>query len=187
MNYKDFNIAVEPDMIPVEFNGKTITVRSWLPTAAKIEFIQFVVSHAMNPDHGTFSPAVVECFETIACIKYFTDIEFSDEDLSNPSQLADEITHSGLYFLVQDSLVKQGQREWTNTSVLCEWTNLSLLLHDTISAIERFNSSFAGTMTAMSGNATELGDQLDSIMEKLKNKEGLEEIAAIKEFMDKTE
>ena len=42
-------------------------------------------------------------------------------------------------------------------------------------------------MTAMSGNATELGDQLDSIMEKLKNKEGLEEIAAIKEFMDKTE
>ena len=178
MNYKDFNIAVEPDMIPVEFNGKTISVRSWLPTAAKIEFIQFVVSHAMHPDLGTFSPAVVECFETIACIKYFTDIEFSDEDLSNPNQLADEITHSGLYRLIQDVLARQGHHEWTDTS---------LLLHDTISAVERFNTSFVGTMSAMSGNATELGTQLDSIMEKLKNKEGLEEIAAIREFMDKTE
>ena len=68
-----------------------------------------------------------------------------------------------------------------------EWIDISLLLDETISNIERFNASFAGTMTAMSGNATELGDQLDSIMEKLKNKEGLEEITAIKEFMDKTE
>lgn len=174
MNFKDLNIAVGPDMIPVTFKDKTISVRSWLPTAAKIEFIQFVIGHAMNPDHGTFSPAIVECFETIACIKYFTDIEFSDEDLSNPGQLADEIIHSGLSELVQQMLVQ-------------EWTNTYLLLHDTISAVERFNASFAGTMTAMSGNATELGDQLDSIMEKLKNKEGLEEIAAIKEFMDKTE
>lgn len=174
MNFKDLNIAVGPDMIPVTFKDKTISVRSWLPTAAKIEFIQFVIGHAMNPDHGTFSPAIVECFETIACIKYFTDIEFSDEDLSNPGQLADEIIHSGLSELVQQVLAQ-------------EWTNTYLLLHDTISAVERFNASFAGTMTAMSGNATELGDQLDSIMEKLKNKEGLEEIAAIKEFMDKTE
>lgn len=174
MNFKDLNIAVGPDMIPVTFKDKTISVRSWLPTAAKIELIQFVIGHAMNPDHGTFSPAIVECFETIACIKYFTDIEFSDEDLSNPGQLADEIIHSGLSELVQQMLVQ-------------EWTNTYLLLHDTISAVERFNASFAGTMTAMSGNATELGDQLDSIMEKLKNKEGLEEIAAIKEFMDKTE
>ena len=174
MNFKDLNIAVGPDMIPVTFKDKTISVQSWLPTAAKIEFIQFVIGHAMNPDHGTFSPAIVECFETIACIKYFTDIEFSDEDLSNPGQLADEIIHSGLSELVQQVLVQ-------------EWTNTYLLLHDTISAVERFNASFAGTMTAMSGNATELGDQLDSIMEKLKNKEGLEEIAAIKEFMDKTE
>lgn len=174
MNFKDLNIAVGPDMIPVTFKDKMISVRSWLPTAAKIEFIQFVIGHAMNPDHGTFSPAIVECFETIACIKYFTDIEFSDEDLSNPGQLADEIIHSGLSELVQQVLVQ-------------EWTNTYLLLHDTISAVERFNASFAGTMTAMSGNATELGDQLDSIMEKLKSKEGLEEIAAIKEFMDKTE
>ena len=178
MNYKDFNIAVKPDVFSVDFKDKTVSVRSWLSTAAKIEFIQFVISHAMNPDHGTFSPAVVECFETIAYIKYFTDIEFSDEDLSNPSQLADEIIHSGLLQEIKGMVEFQDSHEWNE---------ISLLLLDTISAVERFNASFAGTMTAMSGNATELGNQLDSIMEKLKNKEGLEEIAAIKEFMDKTE
>ena len=178
MNYKDLNIAVEPNVIPIKFKDKTISVRSWLPTATKIEFIQFVIGHAMNPDHGTFSPAVVDCFETIAYIKYFTDIEFSDEDLSNPSQLADEIIHSDLLQEIKGIVEFQDSHEWNE---------ISLLLLDTISAVERFNTSFAGTMTAMSGNATELGDQLDSIMEKLKNKEGLEEIAAIKEFMDKTE
>ena len=178
MNFKDLNIAVEPNVIPIKFKDKTISVWSWLPTATKIEFIQFVIGHAMNPDHGTFSPAVVDCFETIAYIKYFTDIEFSDEDLSNPSQLADEIIHSGLLQEIKGIVEFQDSHEWNE---------ISLLLLDTISAVERFNASFAGTMTAMSGNATELGNQLDSIMEKLKNKEGLEEIAAIKEFMDKTE
>ena len=53
MNFKDLNIAVEPVKGEFTFHGETISVRSWLPTAAKIEFIQFVVSHAMNPDHGT--------------------------------------------------------------------------------------------------------------------------------------
>ena len=178
MDYKDLNIVVEPVKGEFTFHGETISVRSWLPTATKIEFIQFVIGHAMNPDHGTFSPAVVDCFETIAYIKYFTDIEFSDEDLSNPSQLADEIIHSGLLQEIKGIVEFQDSHEWNE---------ISLLLLDTISAVERFNASFAGTMTAMSGNATELGDQLDSIMEKLKNKEGLEEIAAIKEFMDKTE
>ena len=178
MNFKDLNIAVEPVKGEFTFHGETISVRSWLPTAAKIEFIQFVVSHAMNPDHGTFSPVITSVFETIAYIKYFTDIEFSDEDLSNPGQLADEIIHSGLLQMVKGTVEFQDSHEWNE---------ISLLLLDTISAVERFNASFAGTMTAMSGNATELGDQLDSIMEKLKNKEGLEEIAAIKEFMDKTE
>ena len=178
MNFKDLNIAVEPVKGEFTFHGETISVRSWLPTATKIEFIQFVIGHAMNPDHGTFSPAVVDCFETIAYIKYFTDIEFSDEDLSNPSQLADEIIHSGLLQEIKGIVEFQDSHEWNE---------ISLLLLDTISAVERFNASFAGTMTAMSGNATELGNQLDSIMEKLKNKEGLEEIAAIREFMDKTE
>ena len=178
MNYKDFNITVKPDAFSVDFKDKTFSVRSWLPTDAKIEFIQFVVSHAMNPDHGTFSPVITSAFDTIAYIKYFTDIEISDEDLANPGELADMIIHSDLLGTVQRTVESYDRHEWID---------ISLLLDETISNIERFNASFAGTMTAMSGNATELGDQLDSIMEKLKNKEGLEEITAIKEFMDKTE
>lgn len=178
MNFKDLNITVEPVKSEITYHGETITMRSWLPTAAKIEFIQFVVGHAMNPDHGTFSPVITSVFETIAYIKYFTDIEISDEDLANPSELADKIIHSDLLGIVQRTVESYDRHEWID---------ISLLLDETIGNIERFNASFAGTMTAMSGNATELGDQLDSIMEKLKNKEGLEEIAAIKEFMDKTE
>ena len=88
------------------------------------------------------------------------------------------IIHSDLLGIVQRTVESYDRNEWID---------ISLLLDETINNIERFNASFSGTMTAMSGNATELGDQLDSIMEKLKNKEGLEEIAAIKEFMDKTE
>ena len=178
MNFKDLNIAVDPAKSEFTFNGETISVRSWLPTATKIEFIQFVVGHAMNPDHGTFSPAITSVFETIAYIKYFTDIEITDEDLANPGELADKIIHSDLLGAVQRTVESYDRHEWID---------ISLLLDETIGNIERFNASFAGTMTAMSGNAIELGDQLDSIMEKLKNKEGLEEIAAIKEFMDKTE
>lgn len=178
MNFKDLNIAVEPVKGEFTYHGKTVSVRSWLPTAAKIEFIQFVVGHAMNPDHGTFSPVITSVFETIAYIKYFTNIEISDEDLVNPSELADMIIHSELLGTVQRTVESYDRHEWID---------ISLLLDETIGNIECYNASFAGTMTAMSGNATELGDQLDSIMEKIKSKEGIEELTAIKEFMDKTE
>lgn len=178
MNFKDFNIAVEPACGEVEFNGKTVSVRSWLPAAAKIEFIQFVVGHAMNPDHGTFSPVITSVFEIIAYIKYFTDIEIDDEDLVDPGKLADEIIRSGLLKAIQ-GVVESYDRH--------EWIDISLTLDETIGNIERYNASFAGTMAAMNTNATDLGNQLDSIMEKIKNKEGIEELSAIREFMDKTE
>lgn len=178
MNFKDFGIAVEPDKTEATFNGETFSVRNWLPTAAKIEFIQFVVGHAMNPDHGTFSPVITSAFETIAYIKYFTDIEIDDEDLADPGKLADEIIHSGLLKTVERVIESYDKHEWID---------ISLTLDETIGNIERYNASFAGTMSAMSGNATELGNQLDTIMEKIKNKEGIEELSAIREFMDKTE
>lgn len=178
MNYKDFNIEVMPGNTEIIFKGKTVNVRSWLPTAMKVEFIQFVVSHAMNPDYGTFSPVITDAFETIAYIKYFTDIEFTDEDLSDPGKLADEINYSGLRESVRN-VVEFGDKS--------EWLSISLTLDDTIANIERYNASFAGTMSAMNGNATELGNQLDTIIEKIKNKEGIEELTAIREFMDKTE
>lgn len=177
MNFKDLGIVVEPDAAETTFNGETISVWNWLPTAAKIEFIQFVVGHAMNPDHGTFSPVITSVFETIAYIKYFTNIEIDDEDLDNPGELADKIIHSGLLKAVE-SVVESYDKH--------EWIDISLTLDETIHNIECYNASFAGTMSAMSGNATELGNQLDSIMEKIKNKEGIEELSAIREFMDKT-
>ncbi len=178
MNFKDLNIAVEPVKGELEFMGEQILVRSWLPTAEKIEFIQFVVGHAMNPDHGTFSPVITSAFETIAYIKYFTDIKIDDEDLTNPGELADKIIYSGLLKAVEKTVESYNRGEWID---------ISLTLDETIHNIECYNASFAGTMTAMSGNATELGNQLDSIMEKIKNKEGIEELSAIREFMDKSE
>ena len=69
MNYKDLNIAGEPVTGEFTFHGETISVRSWLPTAAKIEFIQSVVSHAMNPAQDTFSPVIISVFATFAYIK----------------------------------------------------------------------------------------------------------------------
>ena len=178
MNYKDLGIVVEPEMSKISFNGETFSVRSWLPTAAKIEFIQFVIGHATNPDYGTFSPVITSVFETIAYIKYFTDIEIDDEDLSDPGELADKIVHSGLLKAVE-GVVESHDRH--------EWVVISLTLDETIGNIERYNASFAGTMAAMNTNATDLGNQLDAIMEKIKNKEGIEELSAIREFMDKTE
>lgn len=178
MNYKDLNIAVEAPTETITFNGYEVHVKGWLSTTERLEFIQFVVRNSMEPTKGTFSPVVVEAFKNIAYVKFFTDIELDEDDLSNPGKLNDELVYSGLIERIKYVHVNN-----TNKMLDC----LELLLTDTILDIEKFNSSFAGTLIAMKDDSAEVSQQLAQVIEQIKNREGIEELVSIKETLDKAD
>lgn len=175
VDYKNIKMFYMNKTINVDFGGQGIAVKAWLPAEQMLDMIQFIVRGAMDPDRGTFNPFVTSVWETIAMVKYFTDIEFSDEELANPGKLYDDIVHSGLYDAICGVI---------DTDVL---TEVSLQISDTVVAVERFNNSFAGIMTAMKGNSDELSAQMDSLIEKVKNKEGIGELIEIQKSLGKVD
>lgn len=178
MNYKDLNIAVEAPIETITFNGYEVHVKGWLTTTERLEFIQFVVRNSMEPTKGTFSPVVVEAFKNIAYVKFFTDIELDEDDLNNPGKLNDELVYSGLI-----SQIKLVMSKHSNPDL----DHIGFSLVDTVLDIEKFNSSFAGTLMAMKDDSAEVSQQLAQVIEQIKNREGIEELVSIKETLDKAD
>lgn len=132
----------------------------------------------MEPTKGTFSPVVVEAFKNIAYVKFFTDIELDENDLSNPGKLNDELIYSNLISQIKLVMSKHNSPD-------LDYIGLSLV--DTILDIEKFNSSFAGILMAMKDDSAEVSQQLAQIIEQIKNREGIEELVSIKETLDKAD
>lgn len=175
VDYKNIKIFYMNKTTNVNFGGQSITVKAWLPAETKLELIQFIIRNAMDPERGTFNPFITSVWETIGIVKCFTDIEFSEEDLMNPGKLYDDIVHSGLYNAIYDAIDENAM------------TEVRLQVADTVVAVERFNNSFAGIMTAMKDNSSEMTAQMDNLIEKIKNCEGIEELVAIQETLDKVD
>lgn len=60
---------------------------------------------------------------------------------------------------------------------------ISNLVEETTKDIARYNSSAAGIIQSMSNNASGLDEQITELLEKVKNGEGLEQLAVIKDVV----
>lgn len=151
----------------------TLEIRNYLPIDKKTDLIQFVVNSALDELTGCFSPVRVEVYFSIAICKWYADIAFTEKQIKEISKTYDLLEENGIINGIM-SQIPEGEREF-----------LQDLVSDTIEDIARYNSSAAGIIQSMSSNATGLDSQITDILEKIKNGEGLEQLAAIKDVVGK--
>lgn len=175
LNFKDIATKNKVESAIVDLGeGVQFEVSKYLPISHKGELITFVVNGAIDPNTGCFSPLRTEVFFTVGLVKWYTTIEFSEEELLNIGDTYDKLEVSGLVDKITDIIPED------------ELKFMQELVKDTTADITRYNNSFAGMMTAMSGEASSLDDQLTEILNKIKNKEGMELLSVIKEEMGGT-
>lgn len=151
----------------------TVEVRNYLPIDEKSDFIKFIVDHALDDVTGCFSPVRVEVFFSIAICKWYANISFTDKQLADASKIYDLLEENDVIDKII-SAIPEDEAEF-----------MKELVNDTISDIARYNSSAAGIVQAMSMNAGGLDNQITEILEKIKNGEGLEILAEIKDVVGK--
>lgn len=149
----------------------TLEVTQYLPQAKKADFISFVVQNAMNYETGTFSPIRVETFVLLGIMKYYAKLEFTEKQLAEADKTYDVLQTNKIFDKVIAAIPTD------------EYTYITESIEKTITDICRYNTSFAGMITAMNSNATDLNDQINEIMESLKNKEGIETLDEIKNIV----
>lgn len=149
----------------------TLEVKQYLPQNEKAELIQYVITNSLDDTTGCFSPIRLETYFSLAIAKWYGQITFTDKQLSDAAKTYDLLESNEVFDKIMCAIPS------------AEYKFLNAAVNDTANDIARFNNSFAGMITAMSGDASAMDSQLTEIFEKIKNKEGLEELSAIRDIM----
>ncbi len=156
------------DVKEIKIGDTQILVRQYLPIDEKTKFIQFVVDNALDENTGCFSPIRVEVYFSIGICKWYANITFTDKQMKDISKTYDLLEENKVIDLITSAIDKN------------EIQYMNELINDTVKDISRYNSSAAGIIQMISSSTGDLDKQVTDILEKIKNGEGLEQFAAIK-------
>lgn len=170
MLYSNLKAALPQNFITatkeIELNENLVLqVRQYVPTEEKAKIVQYVVNMSLDDRTGCFSPIRVNVYYAIAMLQHYCGIDFEDENLVDAY---DQLDSCGFITSVLDNIPEEERRYMEN------------LVNDTIEDIAKYNTSFAGTIQAATSEANNLDSSVTDILNKIKNKEGLEVLDEIK-------
>lgn len=167
IDYNDLGIETKVEEKTIKVYGdKELTVRNYLPMAEKIALISYVVDHALDESTGRFSPVRVGLFFDLAVAHFYGGINFPDEVKALDAYDALETN------FVLNAIISAIPQD--------EYVSMRELVIETTNDIADYNSSFAGVMQIASQDADGLGNQIEELLGKVKNREGMELLSEIK-------
>lgn len=143
-----------------------LNVLQYLPIQGKANLLQYVINSAIDDSTGCFSPIRVNVYYCIGVMRSYCGLHFDDD--VDVLEAYDILESRGIIDNVMAAIPEE-ERGYMET-----------LINDTIEDITRYNTSLAGIVQSMSGQTTELDTQLRDILDKIKNREGLELLSEIR-------
>ena len=122
MNLKDLNIEISFLDSTISFNNVDIVVHNKISLNNKMSFISDVINFSI--DANRFSNDVtVRAYFTLCILKYYTNLELTEEEFLNPADTYDLIVESGLYDIIASKIDKNelsivSERKESHDSVL---------------------------------------------------------------------
>lgn len=170
MNYKELNLsALDKELQTITINEHEVPVLPTLSIRERISFVEFIIENSIDETTGCFSPVRIEVFFSLALVRWYAGITFEEDD--DLLDAYDALEENGVF----DSVVAAiGQTEYDF---------MKDLVNETLCDIARYNNSFAGMMQLASVKADGLDGQITEILEKVKNREGMELLGSIKDMV----
>lgn len=171
MKYSELNLR-EPEVEnrTVKLNsGVDLEVRAYLPIDEKANLITWAINLALDDKTGCISPVRFEVCFALGVVRWYSGIEFDDD-----------VSLSDIYDMFEKNDVIN---QIMGVIPVAEIDFVRDLAKDTAEDVVRYNNSFAGMIGLMSTDANNLDEQLTEIVGKIKNAEGLEQLAVIKDVV----
>ena len=125
INFKELNISdrnIKKNVF--SFNGKDITVISYLPTSEKNDLIE--VTLAKSWDGNIYNPILLDMYFHLNILYSYTDILFDAEDREDDADLFDAVLTNGL---LEQVLNKIDQTEYDTLQEMLETHKKELLAY----------------------------------------------------------
>jgi len=171
MYYSELNLR-EPEVetTSVKLNsGIDLAVRKYLPIDDKANLITWAINLALDDKTGCISPVRFEVCFALGVVRWYAGIEF-DDDVSL-SDIYDNFEQNDVINQVMGAIP------------VPEIDFVRDLAKDTAEDIVRYNNSFTGMLQSIDTESLDLGEQVSAIVNSIKNAEGLEQLAVIKDVV----
>lgn len=156
--------AKDPKKIEtIEFNGKTIEIKTYLPIEEKINSCEKIGNASIEDTNYQF--VNFEKFRVLFAIevlKQYTNITFTEKQMEKIYDLYDACMASGLYAAVTEKIPESELKEIWDVSL------------DAAEGVVKYMTSAAGIVEKIATDSRMTGLEATETAEKLTNKENLE-------------
>ena len=138
--YKDIDTKYKKTFKTFTWHEKEIKISDYLPIDEKISLINITIQKSM--DNGIIHPFKLKKFFELHMFLSYTDIVFSEEDMSDESTIYDSLYASGLMLAVFEQIPTE------------ELDCLRAMLSETADAMTTYKSSMIGVIETLIGIIT---------------------------------
>jgi hypothetical protein len=151
----DLNLSKEIETVSVFYGAQEIKVKKYASIQTKLEMIANTINASVNDDNNDFyNPVKVRTFLDLEMVEGYTNIEFTEEERENPSNLYDLLKNSGLLDAILAAIPEEVSQMRKDTikciRAIYEYE------HSVMGIIEKFNTEYSGLDT----NASEIHEKL---------------------------
>lgn len=162
-------IAQEIVQVPIPDTDMTLDILTYLPQNTKADFIGFVVENSIDQTTGCSSPLRLDTWFSIALAKYYGQITFTDKQLEDVGKVYDILQGNNVFNIVAHTIPNE------------EYEYIKSCTEKTAQDVAQYNTSAAGIIGAMRQESGGLGAQIDDMMKRIQDKEGISELLAIRD------
>lgn len=162
-------ISQETIQAQVPDTNITLDILTYLPQNTKAEFIGFVVNNSIDQTTGCSSPLRLDTWFSIALAKFYGQITFTDKQLEDVGKVYDILQSNNVFNMIANAIPIE------------EYNYIKNCTEATAADVARYNNSAAGIIAAMRDESGGLSGQLDEMLKRIQDREGINELLSIRD------
>ena len=171
--FSDLNLQTKDEEKTITINGQEIKYRTYLPMAEKLAMAEEIINNTARDDETRFyNPGVLEIFQTIFIVKYYTNIDITENDLIAATDVYDKIKGCGLEEKLWDD------EDCGKDIRVVIWD----IVEPTIDNIYKYMNSALGVITAASQDMVDTTADIEKLNADIANPDTL---SVLKDVMTK--
>lgn len=153
-------LKIDDSVSIVKFNDQDIEVKHYLPVNEKLDLISAIINESAD-ELKFYNVGKLEVFKLIEIIKYYTNINFTDNQLKDTTKLYDLLSSSGLADEILAVIPE------------VELNFIEDTLFDTVDSIYKYNNSIFGILDAVTTDYKDLNFDISELQKNISNPENL--------------
>ena len=160
VSFSSLKLKVDDSTQTIKLANADIVLKNYLPVNEKLDLISTIINESAD-DLKFYNVGKIEIFKTIELIKHYTNINFTDKQLEDPTKLYDMLVSSGIANTIIGSIHED------------ELNFIDDVLMDTVDAVYKYQNSVMGILDIVTKDYENLNFDVSELQKNISDPNNL--------------